>query len=92
MYIEYNGEILSRGILSTILKIEKQQLCQPHPPNVSLAYPNTKLVDESYLYISNWQNQVDEEGPHYIGANWGFILVKIEKPKRIGIVFPFKIS
>ena len=74
----------------TILKIEKQQLCQPHPPNVSLAYPNTKLVNESYLYISNWQNQVDEEGPQYIGANWGFYLGKNRKAKENWNCFSFQ--
>ena len=28
----------------------------------------------SYIMISNWKNQEDEYGQHYIGVDWGFYL------------------
>ena len=36
----------------------------------------------SYIVISNLENQEDEDGQHYIGADWGFYLDNDRKAKE----------
>ena len=36
----------------------------------------------SYIMISNWENQEDEDGQHYIREDWGFYLGNDRKAKE----------
>ena len=36
----------------------------------------------SYIMISNWENQVDEDGQHYVRVDWGFYLGNDRKAKE----------
>ena len=36
----------------------------------------------SYIMISNWENQEDEDSQHYTGVDWGFYFGNDRKAKE----------
>ena len=73
------------SFMLTILKIEKQQLYQPLCLKHQFDIFKHKIsfnMSVSYIMISNWENQEDEDGQHYIGVDRGFYLGNDRKAKE----------